>query len=418
MAFTQINQDFYAGAAISQTHEDLPAGVYTLMYDPERGLFCRATSNFKLPAKIYGHNSKTALEILEHFEETPNRITGALLSGTKGTGKSLTAKEICIEAVKRGMPVIIVSEAFAGSMFNSFISSIAKSAIVFIDEFEKVYEDLDQRNKMLTFLDGVVTSHKLVLATINQSDNMEYLLNRPGRFYYHIQYGNITPDIINEYCSDFLLYPERKEEINLFVKSFKIFTIDMLTALIREVNKENQSLEIITKKINLKPDIHLRDCFFTLKTLVLNIKETTTNETQFVDLSHSRMHLAGYIVEEILEGNRNKLSCNCSGESLDLSNPFTRLLLLQYSTNASNRNSVIDAYLKDELSKENAEQLPKIFNSRTFEFDLDLSEVFQDKSNIIINRDKNLICLKTSNITFEIEFQKPFASLDSSSLFL
>lgn len=423
MSFTQINQDFFLGSASMVTHKDLPTGVYTLMYDPERGYFLRTSKPFKLPAKIYGHNSSHAVNILDHFENTPNRLTGALLSGTKGTGKSLTAKEICILALEREMPVIIINESYCGSAFNLFISEIQKSAVIFIDEFEKIYKEEEYRSKLLTFLDGVVTTHKLVLATINQSDNLEYLLNRPGRFYYHITYGNITTDIIKEYCDDFLLFPERFLDIKNFIKSFKIFTIDMLTALVREINKENNSIEKVAQIINLKPDIHLRDCFFRVKQLdVTRPNHEGINQT--LDLSATSFHFHGETVESLLLAERQFTRIQVMGSSLDLSCPALPAALNYLLLNSGwKESSLVQAFLKApngylDLSEEQQAKLVQEFKNRSLEFTLDFSTALTSPDGVVIDRENQEITFKTEYITFKLAYTKPTHSLSASTLFL
>jgi SpoVK/Ycf46/Vps4 family AAA+-type ATPase len=63
---------------------------------------------------------------------------GVLLSGPKGTGKTVEAKSIC---VKSNMPIILLTEAFNDCNFLEFFESIKTPSIIFIDEFEKREQD-------------------------------------------------------------------------------------------------------------------------------------------------------------------------------------------------------------------------------------------------------------------------------------
>ena len=62
---------------------------------------------------------------------------GILLEGLKGTGKSLQAKHLCKNA---GLPVILFTADWHGPTLEKFLARIKQSAILFFDEFEKIYK--------------------------------------------------------------------------------------------------------------------------------------------------------------------------------------------------------------------------------------------------------------------------------------
>lgn len=243
------------------TQERIPAGTYSLGFDPENipgGFYLDVIRPFTLPSKIYGHNTSYADTILETFVERPGAITSAALAGQKGSGKTLTAKEVCIKAIAMNIPVVEVSMPFAGPQFNKWLQSIDQPMVLLVDEFEKVYNEEDNRNRLLSLLDGTFKTHKLFLFTMNKpldNGNFEYFFNRPGRVYYNIPYGAVSEEIIREYCTDHLIDETRVTDIVSFSKRFSYFTLDMLTILVKEVNKTGLTCSDISKIVNIKPDL-------------------------------------------------------------------------------------------------------------------------------------------------------------------
>lgn len=279
--FKKAPKIYYLSQTKPTFEDSLKGGTYTISIDDKGEFFLTQIENFTLPSKIYGSNTIYAEKIFTHFKTTP-KISGALLQGLKGSGKTLAAKEVCSLAYKEDIPVLVLNNSFAGTPFNNFIESITQPCIIFIDEFEKVYSYEDDLNSFLTFLDGVVTSHKLVLMTANTTNNLEYLLNRPGRVYYNIEYGTISNEIVLEYLADNLTYKDRTDDIVSFVESFNYFTIDMLTALVKEINRYNEDLETLQLLLNLKPDRDFMSASLLLKEIkfddrTINIKEYTVS---------------------------------------------------------------------------------------------------------------------------------------------
>jgi len=80
--------------------------------------------------------------------------TGVLLTGEKGSGKTLLAKHLSIMGYDMGIPTIVINSAWTGDSFNKLIQDIEQPLIVMFDEFEKVY-NREEQEKMLTLLDGV-----------------------------------------------------------------------------------------------------------------------------------------------------------------------------------------------------------------------------------------------------------------------
>ena len=308
------------GSVVYQTPSDIPTittippGTYTLGFDPENvpgGFFLKRINNFTLPAKIYGNNNKYSDIILNNFLKETTRPTTAALAGLKGSGKSLCSKEICIKALERDIPTIVIGQDYAGPGLNTWLQNINQPCIVFIDEFEKVYSEQKKRDQLLTLLDGAYNSHKLFLLTMNAPLNNEkfpYFFNRPGRVYYNIAFGPITQDVIREYCEDHLVDKTKLNEILTFTNRFSEFTIDILTILVKELNTNSTfTCQDVTDIVNIKPDVKADQLFFkteafffdsvneTLQplTVAFTRSETATKNTIVLDFSFARDFLSG-----------------------------------------------------------------------------------------------------------------------------
>jgi SpoVK/Ycf46/Vps4 family AAA+-type ATPase len=233
-------------------HYNLPAGVYTIAQDPFENLYFKQGQAFVLPSKIYGDTVRVAERIFSTYMARTNS-TGALFTGEKGSGKTLLSKVLAAMAVEKGLPVILVNSPFCGDKFNALIQELPDALILF-DEFEKVYEDTDSQNSVLTLLDGVFPSRKLFAFTCNDRWSLnQYLINRPGRIFYAIDYQGLTPEFIEEYCQDNL---NAKEHTPLIIKAsglFQAFNFDMLQALVEEMNRYNETPHEALRLLNIRP---------------------------------------------------------------------------------------------------------------------------------------------------------------------
>ena len=308
------------GSVVYQTPSDIPtittipAGTYTLGFDPENvpgGFFLKRINNFTLPSKVYGNNNKYSDIILNTFLKETTRPTTAALAGLKGSGKSLCSKEICIKALERDIPTIVIGQDYAGPGLNTWLQNINQPCIVFIDEFEKVYSEQKKRDQLLTLLDGAYNSHKLFLLTMNAPLNNEkfpYFFNRPGRVYYNIAFGPITQDVVKEYCEDHLVDKTKLNEILTCTNRFSEFTIDILTILVKELNTNTTfTCQDVTDIVNIKPDVKADQLFFkteafffdsvneTLRplTVAFTRSETATKNIIVLDFSFARDFLSG-----------------------------------------------------------------------------------------------------------------------------
>lgn len=234
-----------------QIEKHLPVGTYSVKHD-DNGLFLDQIDSFEVKGKIYGDAPARAARIINTFLDRPNS-TGVLLSGEKGSGKTLLTKIVSVEAAKLGIPTLIVNFPYKGDGFNTFIQSIDQPCIVLFDEFEKVYDDDDQ-TLALTLLDGVYPSKKLFMLTVNESHKVNMSMkNRPGRLYYSFEYEGLSMDFIREYCADNLLNMAHMDKLCAISTTFYRFSFDMLKAMVEEMNRYSENAQEVLMVLNAKP---------------------------------------------------------------------------------------------------------------------------------------------------------------------
>jgi hypothetical protein len=205
---------------------------------------------FRMPDKVYGDCLRNADRIVNTFTRRDGN-TGVLLTGEKGSGKTLLARQIAIQS---GLPVIIVNSDHSGDNFNSFLSSITQPCIVFLDEFEKTY-NRESQEKILTLLDGTYQSRKLFLLTSNDKFRIDNnMKNRPGRIFYLIEFGGLEEEFIVEYCRDNLKDQSYVPDVLRVSRLFDIFNFDLLAAIVEESNRYGENPKDLLGLLNAKPE--------------------------------------------------------------------------------------------------------------------------------------------------------------------
>ena len=216
----------------SSNHQDtVELGIYRFGVDGRENPFLEKTADsFDFPYKIYGIEEKFITRIDKTYKQTVGNL-GIILNGTKGTGKTVTAKMLCN---RMNLPVIVVT--FAHERLLTFLNDLQEDVIVFIDEYEKYYNRYD--NSLLSVLDGILTTgyRKLFLLTTNELDVSRYLLQRPGRIRYIKAFGDLTRETVEEVLDDLLKNPSYRASCLKFISELSIITIDLVKAIIEEVN--------------------------------------------------------------------------------------------------------------------------------------------------------------------------------------
>jgi hypothetical protein len=235
-------------------HRKLPAGNYVIKLNEMSGeLYLESIEDFTIPNKIYGNCLKNTDKIIRTFMDRDN-ATGVMMTGEKGSGKTLLTKNVSIELAKQGVPTIVINSPWCGDKFNTFIQNIEQPCAILFDEFEKTY-NRDEQESILTLLDGVFPTKKLFMITCNDKWRVDiHMRNRPGRIYYMLDFKGLDATFIREYCADNLENKTHVETIVNVGSLFAEFNFDMLKALIEEMNRYNESPQEALEMLNAKPE--------------------------------------------------------------------------------------------------------------------------------------------------------------------
>lgn len=230
----------------------LSVGTYDVQFNRQTAQYeLHHRPGFKLPDKVYGGQDNFSDRCLKTFKELGKGMA-VLASGPKGCGKTLTAKKLGMDS---GMPVLCLIEPMAGAQFTAFLTDIPNPCVIFIDEFEKLYKDVDDRNSFLTLLDGASDNKHLFVLTSNDPDIGEFFANRPGRVRYHRQYDEFDQSILMEMIADKMKKGRIRTAVEKFIERVGSVSPDVLTSLISECQIHNEPPEKFMDFFNISTEL-------------------------------------------------------------------------------------------------------------------------------------------------------------------
>ena len=197
-----------------------------------------------LPKKVFTTKKDDLFikRVLHSYNNDTKNTTGILLTGDKGSGKTVTAKVI---AQKANLPIVVIHFETLLTELNDFFKSFDDPVCILFDEVDKNFATRD----LLTFLDGIQkTAKKLVVMTANDINRIdEFLKNRCSRIRYYRNY-DILEDA-KEYAE--MIAKDRgleniEEVVNFITTKIKFPSIDNICSFIDEI--------VFTKEMQLTLD--------------------------------------------------------------------------------------------------------------------------------------------------------------------
>lgn len=263
-----------------QVTDKLKPAIYTVCQTMFGFHLSYVSDRFEVPDKIYGSTPKRVDKIMATYDDR-KRSTGVLMSGDKGAGKTMLSSLLCNKMLDRGLPVILVERPFQGTGFIDFLNNIGECAL-FFDEFAKVFSreqvseegENDTQNGLLSVFDGAHTIKRLILLTENETYNInQYMLNRPGRIYYHFKYSKLEEDMVREYCEANKIPEDIIQAILLRIDSSTEFSFDALKAVVEEYTRFGEDITEIFNNLNIE-----EPRTYAPKMKVIKVVNTKTNE--------------------------------------------------------------------------------------------------------------------------------------------
>ena len=213
--------------------------VYVPGLDPRSGeLKLNVGNSLTLPEKMYitKNDDKFTKKVLKSYEDAEKTL-GVLLAGTKGTGKTVMAKQI---AKLSELPILTIDNNLHPSYLKELFSKLENTPMcILFDEFDKFGERYDS-DQILRVLDGVSSSGKhLLVFTCNETDEVnEYMLDRCSRIRYYREFDEMSPSMISEILNDRLNdKSETKPLTDFIVKNFGLVSFDNVASFADEVNE-------------------------------------------------------------------------------------------------------------------------------------------------------------------------------------
>ena len=254
--------------------ESLAPAIYNIKLPPMGGPYLQINaSGIQIPEKVYGNVNSKIHTVMNTYDNDPKSL-GVLLTGIKGSGKTMTAGMLCKEMLARNIPVILVNSSIPVDALNQIIESVGEVCILF-DEFGKMYDEDDQ-SRMLTIFSGVSSQKRMIVITENSISKINsFMLNRPSRLLYHFRHANLESEIITEYCEELAVKKEFHDEVVIYSKTVCSFTFDILQAIVKQhlLNPEVKFKDLISIMNVQHPFVNERkNCE------LISLKSAETNE--------------------------------------------------------------------------------------------------------------------------------------------
>lgn len=184
-----------------------------------------------------------------------NTTTGVLLSGLKGSGKTMMARQLCVAC---NCPIIVIDPDVTIKELSKFFFDTTIPIALIFDEFEQNEEGWESKD-LLTFLDGALKNNKkLVVFTCNDNSNLnDNLFDRCGRIKYFKEYSDLDKETV-EYIVKDRLGEDKLQVVSDFIITF--FNTRNYDNVISFVDEIKSCLDIVTEEtmLDLIKDMNIK----------------------------------------------------------------------------------------------------------------------------------------------------------------
>lgn len=228
----------------------IPGKVYALKTDKYSDeLFLEEDKDFEFPTTYFDEDPKFIEKSINTFNKTNKLTTGVLLSGLKGSGKTLMAKKI---AAQSNLPIIVVDKGVSASDIEVFFSRVVTTVCVIFDEIDKYWNT----RYLLGFLDGVKpTGKKLVICTCNDEEEIdEYLNDRCSRIRYKKTFTALNISVIENVVAKIIGDKNKAKDAAAYISNtLKVVSYDNIIVFAEELkNYPDESFDNIVKDLNIE----------------------------------------------------------------------------------------------------------------------------------------------------------------------
>lgn len=283
------------------SHETLPGGFYKLNWNEESGqVWLERSTEFKKPSKVYGFDDEIRVLVKSKFM-SQDRNLGMLLTGTKGQGKTFTARMVMMDL---GLPVISITRSIPKSIdFVSFLAGIPGEFSLFIDEFEKLFPIKDgnqnqnhTQESFLGFMDGMPTAGKIMFVLTSNEPVSDYLINRPSRITFLKEYNDMAESVFDTIVEDLLEDKSMLEDLKSSVSLLNL-NVDLLVSIIKDINLFKRPFSEFSSMYNYRMEMYKWDVY-----------EEVNGQLKFMNTlrvqdrpTHKTTYYASYQVSDILK---------------------------------------------------------------------------------------------------------------------
>lgn len=232
-----------------------PGKVYTVNIDRySEEIMFKSAPDITLPERLYDtkDDNKFITKVINNYKKIESGTVGVMLSGLKGSGKTIMMKRIAVES---GLPILIIDKGFHPREMVKLFNKFADTEIcILMDEVDKLGENYDD-DYLLRIADGINSSgKKLMVFTCNDEDDVsEYLKDRCSRIRYWKEYDEMQYSMILAILEDRLNdKSEVKPCADFITEHFSCISFDNIASFADEINDyPNDTFEELFNDMNL-----------------------------------------------------------------------------------------------------------------------------------------------------------------------